>query len=262
MSRSGRALLGPVRRSALAALVALLHDLIFTVGAFALAGFEVSPASVIGFLTILGYSLYDTVVVFDKVRENVDDARKHKTKTFSQAANMAINQTLVRSINTSVVALLPVGAILVVGFANSSFEIAGLDDAVERRLRPDDVVLGETELVGDRVRHGGLVPLAVRRLVVDEPRGVGRAVGGDGELALRLRLQGVGRAVGRRAGRAGGGVGRGGGARTEGERSEDGGGGETAAGSEHGGKDLRGGAGGGPARVQGSDEDTPAGAAN
>lgn len=104
-------------KMALAALVALLHDLIFTVGAFALAGFEVSPASVIGFLTILGYSLYDTVVVFDKVRENVDDARKHKTKTYSQAANMAINQTLVRSINTSVVALLPVGAILVVGFA-------------------------------------------------------------------------------------------------------------------------------------------------
>lgn len=104
-------------KMALAALVALLHDLAFTVGAFALAGFEVSPASVIGFLTILGYSLYDTVVVFDKVRENWDDARKHRTKTFAQAANMAINQTLIRSINTSVVALLPVGAILVVGFA-------------------------------------------------------------------------------------------------------------------------------------------------
>ncbi|SNC60303.1 preprotein translocase subunit SecF [Kytococcus aerolatus] len=104
-------------KMALAAMVALFHDMIFTVGAYALAGFEVSPASVIGFLTILGYSLYDTVVVFDKVRENTEDARAHHTKTFAQAANMAMNQTLIRSINTSVVALLPVGAILVVGFA-------------------------------------------------------------------------------------------------------------------------------------------------
>ncbi|MFC0359755.1 protein translocase subunit SecF [Kytococcus schroeteri] len=103
-------------KMALAALVALLHDLVFTVGAFALAGFEVSPASVIGFLTILGYSLYDTVVVFDKLRENVDDAMKHKNRTYAQAANTAVNQTLVRSINTSVVALLPVAAILAVGF--------------------------------------------------------------------------------------------------------------------------------------------------
>ncbi|WP_462417452.1 protein translocase subunit SecF [Kytococcus sp. Marseille-QA3725] len=104
-------------KMAVAALVALLHDLVFTVGAFALLGFEVSPATVIGFLTILGYSLYDTVVVFDKLRENTDDALKHKSKTFAQAANTAVNQTLVRSINTSVVALLPVGAILLVGFA-------------------------------------------------------------------------------------------------------------------------------------------------
>lgn len=102
-------------KMSLAALVALIHDLIFTVGIYALFGFEISPASVIGFLTILGYSLYDTVVVFDKVRENTDDAFAHGRFTFRQAANHAINQTVVRSINTSVVALLPVLTILVAG---------------------------------------------------------------------------------------------------------------------------------------------------
>jgi preprotein translocase subunit SecF len=99
-----------------AALVALLHDLVITVGIYALAGFEITPASVIGFLTILGYSLYDTVVVFDKVRENTSEAVANGRMSYSQAANLAVNQTLVRSINTSVVALLPVAAILVVGF--------------------------------------------------------------------------------------------------------------------------------------------------
>jgi preprotein translocase subunit SecF len=100
---------------ALAALVALAHDLFITVGIYALAGFEVTPASVIGFLTILGYSLYDTVVVFDKVRENTLQAEGSGRLSYSQAANQAVNQTLVRSINTSVVALLPVGSILFIG---------------------------------------------------------------------------------------------------------------------------------------------------
>jgi len=86
------------------------------VGIYALAGFEVSPASVIGFLTILGYSLYDTVVVFDKVRENTLEAEGNGRLSYSQAANQAVNQTLVRSINTSVVALLPVASILFIGF--------------------------------------------------------------------------------------------------------------------------------------------------
>ncbi|WP_152185517.1 protein translocase subunit SecF [Segeticoccus rhizosphaerae] len=103
-------------KMALSALVALLHDLIITVGIYALFKFEITPASMIGFLTILGYSLYDTVVVFDKVRENTRAAQASGRQTYSQAANMAVNQTLVRSINTSVVALLPVGAILVIGF--------------------------------------------------------------------------------------------------------------------------------------------------
>jgi len=95
-----------------AALIALAHYLVITVGIYALAGFEVTPASVIGFLTILGYSLYDTVVVFDKVRENTLAAEGNGRLSYSQAANQAVNQTLVRSINTSVVALLPVASIL------------------------------------------------------------------------------------------------------------------------------------------------------
>ncbi|MDO5711504.1 MAG: protein translocase subunit SecF [Micrococcales bacterium] len=103
-------------KMAFAALVALFHDIFITVGVYALTGFEVTPASTIGFLTILGYSLYDTVVVFDKVRENTTEASSNGRRSYSQAANLAVNQTLVRSINTSVVALLPVGAILVMGF--------------------------------------------------------------------------------------------------------------------------------------------------
>ena len=102
-------------RMALAALLALFHDLIITVGIYAAVGWEVTPATVIGFLTILGYSIYDTVVVFDKVRENTADTLEQSRWTYAEKANLAINQTLVRSINTSVVALLPVGAILFVG---------------------------------------------------------------------------------------------------------------------------------------------------
>jgi preprotein translocase subunit SecF len=96
-----------------AAIVALAHDVIITVGIYALSGFEVSPATVTGLLTILGFSLYDTVVVFDKIRENTKSLRASRT-TYAKAANLAVNQTLVRSINTSVVALIPVGAILYV----------------------------------------------------------------------------------------------------------------------------------------------------
>lgn len=102
-------------RMAVAALIALAHDLIITVGVYALVGFEVTPASVIGFLTILGYSLYDTVVVFDKVRENTHHLTAQHRYTYDELANLALNQTLVRSINTSVVALLPVSAILFIG---------------------------------------------------------------------------------------------------------------------------------------------------
>jgi preprotein translocase subunit SecF len=104
-------------KMATAAFVALIHDIVITVGVYSLFGFTVSPASVIGLLTILGYSLYDTVVVFDKVRENTAGLLGSGKSTYSQAANLALNQTLVRSINTSLIALLPVAAILFIGSA-------------------------------------------------------------------------------------------------------------------------------------------------
>jgi preprotein translocase subunit SecF len=102
-------------KMAVAAIVALIHDVFITVGIYAAVGFEVSPSTVIGFLTILGYSLYDTVVVFDKVRENTRAITATGRYTYSQAANLAVNQTIVRSLNTSLIALLPVAAILFVG---------------------------------------------------------------------------------------------------------------------------------------------------
>jgi preprotein translocase subunit SecF len=102
-------------RMAAAAFTALIHDIVITVGVYSLTGFQVSPTSVIGLLTILGYSLYDTVVVFDKVRENTAGLLTTQRSTYSDAANLALNQTLVRSINTSLTALLPVASILFVG---------------------------------------------------------------------------------------------------------------------------------------------------
>ncbi len=102
-------------RMAVAAVIALIHDLVITIGVYSILQFEVTPSTMIGILTILGYSLYDTVVVFDKVKENTRGILGQSRQTYSQAANLAVNQTLVRSINTSVVALLPVGAILFVG---------------------------------------------------------------------------------------------------------------------------------------------------
>ena len=98
-----------------AAMIALFHDLILTAGIYGALGFEVTPAAVIGFLTILGYSLYDTVVVFDKIRENTVEVEFSETSTFAERVNLAVNQTLVRSINTSVVAVLPVASILFIG---------------------------------------------------------------------------------------------------------------------------------------------------
>lgn len=102
-------------KMAVAAFVALVHDIIITAGIYSLVGFEVSPATIIALLTILGYSLYDTVVVFDKVRENTVGLAGGSRITFSSAANLALNQTLVRSINTTVIALLPVMSLLFIG---------------------------------------------------------------------------------------------------------------------------------------------------
>jgi preprotein translocase subunit SecF len=102
-------------KMSVAAMLALAHDLVITAGIYGALGFEVTPAAVIGFLTILGYSLYDTVVVFDKIRENTLEVEFSETATFKERVNLAINQTLVRSINTSVVAVLPVASILFIG---------------------------------------------------------------------------------------------------------------------------------------------------
>jgi preprotein translocase subunit SecF len=104
-------------KMSIAALAALAHDVVITAGIYALTGFEVTPAAVIGLLTILGYSLYDTVVVFDKVRENTLGVEFSEDTTFASQVNLAVNQTLVRSVNTSVVAVLPVAAILFIGAA-------------------------------------------------------------------------------------------------------------------------------------------------
>jgi preprotein translocase subunit SecF len=103
------------RWMALAALIALGNDLIVTAGVYSIVGFQVSPATVIGLLTILGFSLYDAVVVFDKVRENTRGLLGLTRRTFGEEANLALNQTLMRSINTSLIALLPVLGLLVVG---------------------------------------------------------------------------------------------------------------------------------------------------
>ncbi|GAA3859128.1 protein translocase subunit SecF [Saccharothrix violaceirubra] len=100
---------------AIAALVAVIHDVVITAGVYSIVGFEVSPATVIGLLTILGFSLYDTVVVFDKVKENTRGLLGLTRRTYGEAANLAVNQTLMRSINTSLIALLPVIGLLAIG---------------------------------------------------------------------------------------------------------------------------------------------------
>ncbi|MGH3745946.1 MAG: protein translocase subunit SecF, partial [Micromonosporaceae bacterium] len=103
------------QKAAISALAALAFDLTSTAGVYSLVGFEITPSMVIGMLTILGYSLYDTVVIFDKVHENTRGILSSSRQTYGEAANLAVNQTLMRSINTTLVSVLPVVALLVVG---------------------------------------------------------------------------------------------------------------------------------------------------
>ncbi|WP_077685493.1 protein translocase subunit SecF [Tessaracoccus aquimaris] len=112
-------------KMSIAAIVAVFHDLIVTVGVYAAVGFTVTPSTVIGVLTILGYSLYDTVVVFDKIRENTKGI-EHTTYTYSEQANRAINQVLVRSLNTTVIGVLPVLALFIAGTVLQSGPLADL----------------------------------------------------------------------------------------------------------------------------------------
>lgn len=100
---------------AVGAIGALLHDFIVTLGVYWILGFEITPSTIIGLLTIMGYSLYDTVVVFDKVRENTAELREQEEHTYEELANLAVNQTLIRSLNTSITGLLPVAAVLFIG---------------------------------------------------------------------------------------------------------------------------------------------------
>lgn len=102
-------------KMSIGALAALAHDLIITAGIYALVGRQVTPESVIAILTILGYSLYDDVVIFDKIKENADTPSIAARETYSSVANMSLNQTLMRSVNTSLVVLLPIGALLLFG---------------------------------------------------------------------------------------------------------------------------------------------------
>ncbi|MEU4684183.1 protein translocase subunit SecF [Streptomyces xinghaiensis] len=161
-------------RMSVAALVALLHDLIITVGVYAIVGFEVTPGTVVGVLTILGYSLYDTVVVFDKVKEKTQNYTKQTRYTYGELANLGINATVIRSVNTSVVALLPVAALLFigsgllgggmlkdialslfVGLAAGTFSsiMIATPISVDLRLRQPDVKAHDRRVLGKRARR-------------------------------------------------------------------------------------------------------------
>ena len=102
------------RYMAISAMATLVFDLVVTAGVYSLVGFEVTPATVIGLLTILGFSLYDTVIVFDKVEENTHGFQHTTRRTFAEQANLAINQTFMRSINTSLISVLPIVSLMVV----------------------------------------------------------------------------------------------------------------------------------------------------
>ncbi|HVB00763.1 MAG TPA: protein translocase subunit SecF [Acidimicrobiales bacterium] len=102
-------------RMALAAIIAVAHDILVTVGIYSLSGLQVTPDTVVAFLTILGYSLYDTIVVFDRVRDNTKNLSVRDRLTYSDVVNLSMNQTLARSINTSLVAVMPILAVLVLG---------------------------------------------------------------------------------------------------------------------------------------------------
>ncbi|MEP6561345.1 MAG: protein translocase subunit SecF [Nakamurella sp.] len=183
------------KRMAAGAVVSVLHDLVVTAGIYSLVGFEVTPSTVIGLLTILGFSLYDTVVVYDKVQENTKGLTSLNRRTYPEAANLAINQTLMRSINTSLIALLPVAGLLVAGVvilgsgtlkdlslvmligmligAYSSVFIA-VPIAVDLKLR-DPAIEAHTQRVSAKRKAEGLIVDADG----DPIRRIGRPAGGS-----------------------------------------------------------------------------------
>ena len=157
-----------------AALIALAHDLIITAGIYALVGREVTPAAVIAILTILGYSLYDTVVIFDKIKENTDNPALVARETYAGVVNMSLNQTLMRSVNTSLVVLLPIGC----AAALRRPDAEGLRVRAVRRRRLRDVLVDLRRLAAPGAVQGARAPVpadqgAGRRH--DQPPGSGRS---------------------------------------------------------------------------------------
>jgi len=188
-------------KMAVSAFVALLHDLVIATGIYALAGFQVSPATVIGLLTILGYSLYDTVVVFDKVRENTAGLLSGARTTYSDAANLALNQTLVRSINTSIIALLPVGAILIVATsllgANNELEELALVLFVGMLSGTYSSIFIATPVLADLKERQPQYQALAKRVSVRASGGrAARRAAAKAEMAGRPRPGGSGAAVG------------------------------------------------------------------
>jgi preprotein translocase subunit SecF len=102
-------------KMSIAAIIGLIAVMVVTIGIYSATGFEITPEAIIGFLTVLSFSLYDTVVVFDKIRENTQDFEDNVHMKFSELVNLGVNQTTVRSINTSVIAVLPIASILFIG---------------------------------------------------------------------------------------------------------------------------------------------------
>ncbi|MFI6286412.1 protein translocase subunit SecF [Streptomyces sp. NPDC051018] len=206
-------------RMALAALIALIHDLTITVGVYALVGFEVTPGTVIGLLTILGYSLYDTVVVFDGLKEGAKDITKQTRFTYSEIANRSLNGTLVRSINTTVVALLPVAGLLFIG---GGFLGAGMLNDISLSLFVGlaagaySSIFIATPLVADFKERDPQMKALRKRVLAkrargehqDEPRSDGSGEPGDaipGDAAAAVASGGVVGQRGRGRGRSSGG---------------------------------------------------------
>jgi preprotein translocase subunit SecF len=188
-------------KMAVAALVALLHDLIITAGIYALARFEVTPATVIALLTILGYSLYDTVVVFDKVKENTASISSLSRVTYSQLANRAVNQTAVRSLNTSLISLMPVAALLFVGaflLGAETLEDLALALFVGIAVGTYSSMFVATPVLAAWKEREPRMQQIRARIARGETKGAGspqvsRPARGSGQAAARNRRQGAGR---------------------------------------------------------------------
>ena len=171
------------RRMALAALIALANDIIITAGVYSLVGFEVSPATVIGLLTILGFSLYDTVVVFDKVRENTRGLLGLTRRTYAEAANLAVNQTLMRSLNTSLIAALPLIGLFVVGVVLLGVGVLGdlaLVQLVGTIIGAASSVLLATPIVVDLAMRDKRWIAQAEKVAARRAKNARRTEGGDG----------------------------------------------------------------------------------